>query len=201
MVKKRLANLISIVLNPFFISLLLVILLSFESTTSTADAIKWSLIIIALSVLPVFLVIFYLVRKRKLEGVFIRVRGKRHGIYLLAIFFGIAGSIILYIFEAPIILLAVFVSGLVAMVMFSGINLFWKISVHSAFVVATVPIFIIVYGPIGAITLLLFPPIAWARIELNFHSPAQTVAGAILSALIILGVFHLFGLSGGFTHV
>lgn len=199
--KKRLANLISVILNPFLVSLAVIILLSFESTSSAADALKWSLILIVLSVLPVFVVIFYLVRRRKLEGVFISTRGKRHRIYLVAVFFGIVGSVVLYILEAPLMLVAIFVAGLVAMIIFFSINLFWKVSIHSAFVAALVTILIILYSPVGALAAALLPPIAWARVELEYHSAAQAVTGAILAAIIMLVVFYLFGLIGGFTRV
>jgi len=199
--KKRLANLISAILNPFLISLAVIILLSVESTSSAIGALKWSVMMVALSVLPVFMVILYLVRKRKLEGIFISARGKRHRIYLLAVFFGIVGSIILYILGIPAILLAVFVSGLAAMVIFFSINLFWKVSIHSAFVAAFVTILIILYGPVGALAAALLPLIAWARVELKCHSTAQAVTGAILAAIIILVVFYLFEPIGGFTRV
>lgn len=199
--KKRLANLISAILNPFLVSLAVIILLSFESTSSAADALKWSLILIVLSVLPVFVVIFYLVRRRKLEGVFISTRGKRHRIYLVAVFFGIVGSVVLYILEAPLMLVAIFVAGLVAMIIFFSINLFWKVSIHSAFVAALVTILIILYSPVWALAAALLPPIVWARVEMEYHSAAQAVTGAILAAIIMLVVFYLFGLIGGFTRV
>lgn len=199
--KKRLANLISAILNPFLVSLAVIIVLSFESTSSAVDALKWSLILIALSVLPVFAVILYLVRRRKLEGIFISARGKRHRIYLLAIFCGIIGSIILYISGASLWLVAIFVAGFAVMVIFFSINLFWKVSIHSAFVAAFVTILIILYGTVGALAAVLLLPIAWARVELEHHSAAQSVTGAILAAIIILVVFYLFGLIGGFTRV
>ena len=193
--KKKLANLISAILNPFLVSLAVIILVAFESTSSFAEAAKWSLILIALSVLPVFTVIFYLVRRRKLEAILVIAREQRARIYLLAIFLGIIGSVLLNIWGAPLMLAAIFIAGLAAMVIFSSINLFWKISVHSAFVAALITILIILYGAIGALAALLLPLIVWARVEMKHHSVAQAVTGAILSVLIVLVVFYLFGLT------
>ena len=77
-----------------------------------------------------------------------------------------------------------------------GINLRWKISVHTAFVTASITVLIILYGAIGAATAVLLPLLGWSRIELEHHSPAQVAAGALLPTLIIVVVFYLFGLIG-----
>jgi len=193
---KKLAKLTSNILNPFLASLVVIILLSFESTSSTSDALKWLLISIALSVFPVFTVIVYLVRNRKLDGIFVNPRSQRSKIYLLAIGCAVVGCIILYYLGAPRLLAATFAAGLTAMVVFMCINLAWKISLHTAFIAASITVLIIVYGSIGAVTLILLPPVAWARIKLKHHSVAQVATGALLAALIVFIVFYLFGLIG-----
>ena len=194
--KKQIANLTSSILNPFLVSLVVIILVSFESTSTITDAIKWSLILIAVSILPVFSIIVYLVHNERLEGIFVNVRRQRHKIYLLASFCTVAGCITLFYLGAPRVLVATFVAGLSAILVFMCINLFWKISLHTAFAAASVTVLIILYGSIGALTIMLVPPIAWARIELEHHSPTQAVAGALLASLIVVVVFHLFGLIG-----
>ena len=47
--------------------------------------------------------------------------------------------------DAPLVLRTIFITGLPAVVVFMGINLFWKISLHTAFVSASVTILIISY--------------------------------------------------------
>jgi len=192
--RKRIANLISNILNPFLTSLVVILLLSFEATSGILDALKWSLILIALSVLPVYAVIIYLVRSKRIESLFINVRKQRTKVYLLAgVCIGVSYVILRY-FEAPPLLLATSVAGLSAVVVFMGINLRWKISTHSAFVAALVAILIILYGWMAAVTVVLVPLTAWARIRLEHHSPAQVATGALLAALIVVVVFYLFGL-------
>jgi len=172
----------------------LILLLSFKSTPSALDAIKWSLISVAASILPVFGVIIYLVRSQRLESAFINVRKQRTKIYLLAGVSASVGCVILYHLEAPKELIAAFVAGLSAVVVFMCVNLLWKISLHTAFVTASVTVLIILYGSIAAGTVVLVPLIAWARIELKHHSLAQVATGALLAALIAFVVFYLFGL-------
>ena len=199
--RRQLANLTSNILNPFLVSLAIIILLSFGSTTTMSDAIKWSLISIAVSILPVFLIIVYLVRNERLENMFINARRQRNKIYLLASICAVLGCIILLYSGAPLILVAAFVAGLSVVLLFMCINLLWKISVHTAFVAASVTVLTILHGSIGAVTAVLLPPLAWARIELEHHSIAQVAVGAFLAALIVVVVFHLFGLIGSITPV
>jgi hypothetical protein len=194
--RKRLARLISNILNPFLVSFAVIILLSFESTSGTPDALKWASISIALSVLPVFAVVVYLIRIRKLESIFVNPRRQRTKIYLLASVCAVVGCVVLHCLGAPELLVATFVAGLAAIVIFMGINLWWKISLHTAFIAGSVAILIIVYGAMGALTLLVFLPVVWARLELELHSPAQIASGALLSAAIVVVVFQLFGLIG-----
>jgi len=190
--RKRLAKLTSNVLNPFLVSVVVFILVSLKSTSGTVDALKWSSISIALSVLPVFTVIVYLVRNQKLDGIFINARRQRTKIYLLASACAVAGSIILSYLGAPLELVATFVAGLSAVVIFTCINLLWKISAHTAFVAASVTVFIVLYGATLAVTAVLLPLIAWARIELEYHTLAQAATGALLAALVVVVVFPPF---------
>ena len=192
--KKQVATLTSNILNPYLVSLAVILLLSFESTSSVLEAIKWSLILIALSILPVFSVIVYLVRNDRLEGLFINVRKQRTKIYLLAGVCAGVGCVILPYLGAPKMLVATFIAGLSATVIFMAINLIWKISLHTAIIAASVTVLVILYGSIAAVTVVLPPLIAWARIESEHHSLAQVTAGALLAALIVVAVFYPFGL-------
>ncbi len=192
--RERIANLTSNILNPFLVSLVLILLLSFKSTSSALDAVKWLLVSIAISIVPVFSVIIYLVRRQRLESPFINVRKQRTKIYLVAGVCAGIGSIIFPYLGAPPTLRAAFVAGLSAVVVFMCVNFLWKISLHTAFVTASVTVLIVLYGSIAAVTVVLVPLIAWSRIELNHHSLAQVITGALLAASIVVVVFYLFGL-------
>ncbi len=195
-IRRRLAILTSNILNPFLVSLIMVIIISLKTTTSFFEALKWSSIALALSILPVLSVMVYLIRKEKLEGISIRVRKQRHRIYLLATICAVVSCVVLFRWGAPLMLVASFAAGLSAIVIFMCINFLWKISVHTAFVTSSVTLLIILFGPIGAVSTVLLPLIGWSRIELEHHSPAQVAIGALLAALIIVVVFHFFGIIG-----
>ena len=192
--RRQIAKLTSYVFNPFLLSLVVIPLLSFESTSTTLDALKWSLILIAVSILPVFSVMLYLARRGRLDSIFTSVRRQRTKVYLLAVAYAVFGGVIITCLGAPLVLRATFVAGLSAVIVFMFINLWWKISLHIAFAAASVAMLIILYGPLGAISAVILPLVGWARIELGKHSVAQLASGAILAGVIVVVVFYLFDL-------
>ena len=192
--RKKIANLLSNILNPFVVGLITILFLSFESTSSTADALKWSLILIAVGILPVFLAMLYLARKGKLDSIFTSVRQQRTGVYLLAAVCAVTGGVIIAFLEAPPELRATFVAGFSAVIVFMVINFWWKISLHIAFITASATVLIILYGYIGAISVVILPMMAWARVESGQHTPAQVATGAFLAMVITVVVFYIFGL-------
>ncbi len=193
--RKRIANLTSNILNPFTVILVIILLLSFESTPSRLDALRWSLILMAIGILPVFLAVIYLVRKGRLDGIFTSMRQQRTRVYALSGVCAATGYVVLLSARAPLMLQVAFIAGLLAAVMFLAINLRWKISLHTACVSALVAILILLYGWIAVFAVVLVPMIAWTRLELRQHSVAQVAAGALLAVSIIVVAFRCFGLA------
>ncbi len=194
--KKTIARLTTNVLNPFVASFIVIGLLAFKGIDTTAAAIKWASIATALSVLPVLVVVVYLVRRKKLNGFFENPRQQRMVVYLLASVLGAIGYGLLWYLKAPELLVATFSAGFASIVIFMWINLYWKISLHTAFMAGAVAILIIVYGAVATWTVLLLPPVAWARMELKQHSIMQVVAGTMITAALVVGIFWGYGLVG-----
>ena len=190
--RRRIAILVSNILNPFVLSLLIIFLISFQSTGTALGTIKWSAILIAATILPVYLFITYLVRSAKLDSHFIAIRKQRNKVYLLASVCVFIASVILFFMGASSLLLAVIFAGLFITVIFMGINLWWKISLHSAFISASVTLLIILFGPVAAVGVILVLLVGWSRVELGRHSIAQVTIGIFLAALITSVIFYLF---------
>ncbi|OGN90509.1 MAG: hypothetical protein A2158_02795 [Chloroflexi bacterium RBG_13_46_14] len=188
--RQRIANLTSKVLNPFLLCLALIVLFSFKSAASTSEAIKWALISTGLGILPVFLVIIYLLRQGKLDDFFIAAREQRTRVYVIGCLSAAAGCITLAVLGAPDILVAGFITGVSTAFIFAFINLWWKISLHTAIVAASATILVMMYGWVAAGTVALVPLTAWSRIELECHSLTQTVSGALLATLLVFVLFQ-----------
>jgi len=149
----------------------------------------------ALSILPVFLVIIYLTRNGKLDAFFVNVRGQRTRIYLVGCLCASVSCITLAYLRAPSILVAAFATGLSTALIFTLINLWWKISLHTALVAASATVLVMLYGWAAAATVALVPLTAWARIELEYHSLTQVATGALLAALIVVVMFYPLALA------
>lgn len=192
--RKQIARLVSNIINPFLMGVVLILSASFDGDLNTRESIKWALILIAFNVLPVFLFIVWLVRHNKLDGIFINIRKQRLKIYLLGIALVGVSCIILLCFEAPPMLLALFVAFFSVGVVFMCINNWWKVSVHTASTASVVAALLIIYGLRAMAFIMLVPLVAWARVELENHSLAQVVAGALLAPSMLVVEVHLFGL-------
>jgi len=190
---KKIASLISNILNPFIIGSLLILLISFQSTGNTLEAVKWSAILLALTLLPTYLAAVYLVGRKKMDRIFTDVRQQRTSIYIVTILLAVITFAILLFLKAPTMLIALCVTGVTATVLYTCINLWWKISLHAAFTTTMVTILVILFGYLGAISIVLIPLIVWSRLKLNCHTPMQLIAGALLAVINAGTVFYLFG--------
>ncbi len=192
--RKTIARLISNVFNPFCITVVIIILLSFKNAASVADALKWTAISLAISVLPVLVAVTWLVRRKKLDAYYDNTRKQRYAVYILASVLGAIGCGLMWGLNAPELLAVTFTAGFAELVVFMGINFYWKISLHMAFVAGAATILCLVYGVVALWTLVFLPMVAWARIKLKQHSIMQVTTGAVLAAVIVVAIFAGFGL-------
>jgi len=193
-IRQQIADLISNIVNPFVICIAIIVLVSFESVTGTFDAIRWSLIMTGLTVLPILIGLIYLVRRGKVNRIFTDIRQQRTIVYIIGTVCVAIGCAILYFSSAPKMLVAAFISGLAGALIFMMINLKWKISLHTGAISALGAILSILYGWIGVLSLLVVTLTGWARVETNHHTTTQVIGGAIMSFTIIFVVFRLFGI-------
>ena len=191
--RQSIARLISDIFNPFLVSFITIVLLVIHTTTSPASAFTWATIALVLSVVPVFSFIVYQVRRKKMESIFPEGQVQRRAVYVLASVLAAIGCGVMWYFNAPRLLTISFIAGLTAVVIFMVINLWWKISLHTAFMAAAAVVLTLVFGVKAAWVFVLLPLVAWSRLELKLHTPAQVTAGAVLAAAIVTGVLWGFG--------
>ena len=144
--------------------------------------------------LPVLLFTIYLVRRKRLDSILASARRQRIKVYALSVVLAGINCMVLIYLRAPLLLLALTITGFSASVIFMGINLWWKISLHTAFITAAITVLIILYGLMAAPAIVLIPLVGWARLELEHHTMAQVITGAFGAALISVVTFYLTGL-------
>lgn len=104
-------------------------------------------------------------------------------------FFGAAlsyllGALILSSLVAPIIVVALMLCYGVNTFVMMLINLKWKISIHASGITGPATFLFYTFGMIAIPFFLLVLPVGWARLRLRAHTPAQILAGALLTIAI-----------------
>jgi membrane-associated phospholipid phosphatase len=121
----------------------------------------------------------------------LRVRQQRPTPFLAAIASVLAGLAMLLALDAPRQLVALVVAMLAGLAATLVVTLWWKLSVHTAAAGGTVAILALVFGPALTLAVPAVALVAWSRVRLGDHTPAQTLAGSALGGLVASTVFIL----------
>jgi membrane-associated phospholipid phosphatase len=98
---------------------------------------------------------------------------------------------VLAAFDAPAELVALQASIAVGVACGWVITLWWKISVHAAIAAGAATVLLLVFGPALLVVWPLVAVIAWCRVQVGDHTPAQVLAGATLGVVVNATVFPL----------
>ena len=94
---------------------------------------------------------------------------------------------------APAPILSMVGAMLATLAVLWPITKYTKISFHTAVLTGALAMLGLLYGPWWILSAALVPLVAWSRAQLNDHTPGQTIAGAVLGALVA-GPVYLLGL-------
>lgn len=185
--RERWANGISIALSPPVAGA--AALLGVAARIDTPDAWAWSLADIALVVALPLLFVVWLVQTGRVSGIDLQLRQERVWPYRISILSAMVAAGASFAFGAPhaltVLLSALAVQGMIL----SAVTAVWKVSLHTAAVAGAAVVAWHVAGPASLGIAALVPVVAWARITLGRHTPAQTIAGALVGSLICAAAF------------
>ncbi len=188
------ARLVSQILHPVFLSVVSIFIVGFFAVPNVASGLQWAVLSTLLQVVPP--TIFFTIRLR--QGAYsdedISVRQQRNELYLFGLITVIVGAVVLLLLKAPLAFEALLLSAGLINVACWSINLFWKISVHSAGIGSTAMIATLYSEPLGAILWVAALLLGWARVRTRNHTPAQVAAGLLLAGFTVFGAFKVFGL-------
>jgi membrane-associated phospholipid phosphatase len=181
-------KILSYLLSPPLIALCVTLVFSLLSPIGLGSIDVFSSIAIGsvfLALIPiVFIFYFY---KGDIE---VKKKEDRTKLYLVSIVCYVTSSAIFWVLNSHVMFLIsisyVFVTSVVAV-----INLFWKISVHTAGTAGPITALVYAFGiklvPLYALVLLVF----WARLKIKAHSFLQLVTGAVVAIFITLTVYTI----------
>jgi membrane-associated phospholipid phosphatase len=189
---EAIARWISHVISPHIVGIVLTLIIALHYSDNPLIVALWLAGLIPLIVIPPLGYIFWLVNSGKLEDIYMPQREARlRPLSVLMLWLLLCLGLIRY-WEAPPIVAAFLLAGMVLVGILSLITLFWKISFHGATITAAATTTVMVAGYYAWPVMLLVPLVGWARIRLKRHTLQQVIYGSLLGALI--GLIMVYGL-------
>jgi hypothetical protein len=105
-----------------------------------------------------------------------------------------AGLALLVALSAPPVIVGLAIVVVIQTLILFGITLLWQVSVHGAAAAMLAAVGTMLIGPAASMLVVLVPVVAWARLRLDRHTPAQIVVGVMVGALVpIVVLVRLLG--------
>jgi membrane-associated phospholipid phosphatase len=186
--RTSLARAVTELLAPANLAVTQLLLVSWHSTPGPAG-LGWGLLAATFCGLLPYGIVIAGVRRRRWTDRHLRARQQRPTPLLAAIVSVVAGLVALVALDAPRQLVALVVAMLTGLATTLLVTLWWKLSVHTAAAAGTVAILALTFGPALTLALPTVALVAWSRVRLGDHTPAQTLAGAALGGLVATTVF------------
>ncbi len=135
------------------------------------------------TVIPV-LSLYLFAKSGMTSGIDVPDRRSRPIPFAMAISSYSAGSAILMAMHSPVQITSFMLCYLVNTIFMALISLRWKISIHATGIAGPAVILLYAMGAAALPFILLAIPVAWARISLKAHTPAQVAAAFIVTPAI-----------------
>jgi membrane-associated phospholipid phosphatase len=184
------ARAVTELLAPANLAVAQLLAVGWHSTPSPAG-LGWGLLAATFCGLLPYGIVFAGVRRQRWADRHLRARHQRPIPFLTAIASILVGLALLLALDAPRQLVALVVAMLTGLAATLVVTLWWKLSVHTAAAGGTVAILALTFGPALALAVPTVALVAWSRVRLGDHTPAQTLAGAALGGLVATTVFIL----------
>jgi hypothetical protein len=181
---RRVARLLTNLLNPFSVFTTLYVLVAF----SEANAFRAALCVGAELVAASFVVgyVLFLRRRRRVGDFWISARRQRlvPALVLLSAFAALLGALALL--GAPETLFRTTLSMGLASVVVAATTLLWKASAHSAVAGHAAAGGLLVFGSPGLLFVLILLAVLWSRVASGAHTLLQSLAGAGVGTALAL---------------
>ena len=195
------AKVISRVMNPFLLSVVALLLVTYVGSSDLRVFLSWVLIVLFF-VIALPLTYVYIKSPRTGSGVkriqdpLVFFREHRREISVVGIVSALPCILLLIFLDAPSLLVATLVALLGTSLAVGLVNMFYRASYHLALVTTLVIVAVLIWGQTFPSVLVAIPLVGWARYSLQQHSPSQLAAGFGLSVVIGTATLYSFGLLG-----
>lgn len=187
---KLLAQLVSVLLNPFVIFLTVPYVVVYAESKDSIYSLKWSGFSLLFFTL-VGLFLLYGVKRGFFSDFDVSKRPQRALLYLYVGLISFVYLITVVFLNGPQILLITVISTLLGIFVASIINMRVKASIHIATLSSYVLSLSILYDKLFLAGLLLVPLLGWSRIILKKHTLSEVITGFLLGLSLALMVYFV----------
>ncbi len=188
----RIARMLSLVFHPFVIVVPTMLIALYTTTHNWVTTIQWTLLSFSLVIVPAILFIRRKLQRGEYTDADVSVRQHRFGIYLFGGLCEVICLVLLVEFGAPQILVACFISAILALILGTLITLKTKVSAHMASMAGCMAVLFYISPALGAALFIASLAVGWARIYLKQHKLGQVIGGwtvAVISVIVIFSVY------------
>jgi membrane-associated phospholipid phosphatase len=176
--RSRLARIVTEATAPAVVCILLIIAVTGAAASHAHSAWAWgAATAVLVAALPLGHVLWG-VRRGHWRDYHVAERAKRGKPLLFALASTLTCLAILWWGNAPLSLVALVVAMVSGLAVATLITRFWKISLHTAVATGALVVLLMTFGPRLVVLVPALVLIAWSRVQLGDHTPAQVVAGA-----------------------
>lgn len=193
-IRHGVAHWISAIIHPVFFPLLTILVLGMAYThNDIRRTAELAGLAIALTALPVSLLVFIQVKRGVWSDLDVSRRTQRYTLYPLILLCAAALAYVYFRINAPKEALAAVFALLFANIINGLINLVWKISAHAttaavcAALLWDLPL-VHTWGPPAATGAIL---VSWSRVELGRHTTGQVIAGCLVGVGAAVSAIYL----------
>ncbi|EKD56710.1 MAG: hypothetical protein ACD_58C00118G0009 [uncultured bacterium] len=193
----KFAELISIIFNPFALGLAILVMAIVKSKMPQVEQLVWIITVTVLNGAVLALIYWIFINAGYIFDDSVQNKKILHGRLVLLTLLLVLVTIELLVLVSTSAyqpLLAVYIGGVLTLVLGLLITNFWKISWHSTMITFFTGMFVFMYNYRAWPLVLVFITVIWSRILLKRHTIWQLTAGVLLSIIVIIAVFGYFGL-------
>jgi len=196
---KKIAEIISLILNPIFLALVLVLLGIEKSHLGQNNLMLFTVFALTVNGLLPFGFVYYFIQKGKAIDDILgnkEVLKNRSFVLACALIILLLETLLLYLFQKPQPLFAILTVLLFLVLALFVVNFYGKISIHMAMTTVLCLTILALFGFSFWPILFLLPIVAWSRLYLLKHTKKQLFAGFLVASIIAYFViFYLYSYS------
>jgi membrane-associated phospholipid phosphatase len=191
--RAEVARWVSIIVHPIAFPLLALGITLYLATDSLESTLGWILMGMALTSLPITLLVAFQVMRRKWSDLDVSIRRQRYTLYPFGIVCMLALTLSYAHFNAPAVAIRSGYALVIANIVDGLINLFYKVSAHATGAAASATLIWLATPFLGlsivaALAALL---VGWSRVELKRHTRGQVLLGWLVGVTAMVIAFHL----------